>query len=568
MAAITETDASADVGWLDGRTPSGLRAVLISLALLEAGAIIAQAGTLAWIADAAFIDRVPIAALVPALLLLLAVFALRALVQGARQWRVADASVALRREVRGELMSALKRPDLSGREASGQLVPLVDEQVMLLDRYYGRFLPQRLNAMLIPPLVLLAVLTADWFAAALLALTAPLIPLFMILIGKGAGAQARRQQNRLAHLSGWFLDRVRGAATLRLFRAESRTLEQVRQRTDALRRETMKVLKLAFLSSAVLEFFSAVAIASIAMYVGLGLFGALTLGPSGQLTLFSGLFVLLLAPEFFQPLRALAQGWHERADAVAAAGAIRSRLAHAPALDSSRGSIAPAPPQASRIALRDLRFGYPERAVLIRDLSLDIMAGERIVLTGPSGGGKSTLIGLLAGFLQPQHGEVRIDGQPLAKFTDAARAAHIGWLGQRPWLIAGSIEDNLRLGDTEASSKTLARAVALARVDEFLDRLPEGLATPVGEGGVALSGGQAQRIALARVLLRPRPVLLLDEPTASLDPDGEEDVLEALRQSLAARPATVICASHRPALLDWAGRVIELGEGRMVEVRS
>ena len=224
---------------------------------------------------------------------------------------------------------------------------------------------------------------------------------------------------------------------------------------------------------------------------------------------------------------------------MAATGAIRARLEQAPAEAPTRATVEPTPPDASAIELRKIRFGYPDRAELFQDLCLHISAGERVVLTGPSGGGKSTLIALLAGFLQPGRGEVRVDGEVLSALTDAARAAHIGWLGQRPWLIAGSIEDNLRLGDPSADAPALARA---------------------------LSGGQGQRIALARILVRPRPILLLDEPTASLDPDGEAQVLEALRHSLAVRPATVICASHRPALLDWASRVLEVRDGAVREV--
>ena len=397
----------------------------------------------------------------------------------------------------------------------------------------------------------------------LLLLTAPLIPMFMVIIGIGAERQSREQFRSLARLGGWFLDQVHGAATIRLFRAEARVGDQVRTRTHALRKQTMRVLRLAFLSSAVLEFFSAVAIATLAIYIGLGLLGFLTFGPAPALTLQSGLFLLLLAPEFFQPLRALSQGWHDRADATAAAGEIRALLELPPARPSADATFDPPAPGQCRIELRAVEFAYPGHAPLFRGLDFEVLAGERVVLVGPSGGGKSSLISLLAGFAEPSAGAVLLDGQPLTRFGDAALRAHVAWLGQHAVLFAGTIAENIALGWDRATRAQIESIAQRARVMEFARRLPDGLDSPVGENGYGLSGGQIQRVALARALLRPRPLILLDEPTASLDPASEALVLEALGDLLAERSATVICASHRAATMAWADRVVTLEGGKL-----
>lgn len=578
MAATTE--ALADVGsWLARQTPGWFLPVLRSLALAEGVAIVVAAWWLAAVVESALIQNIPAAALSGMFGGLAFALLSRAAIGGLRRWLVAGVSTAIRHDLRSRLLHAVAAAGPLAAPPGGEFVTLIDEQIESLDRYYGGALPLRTAAMIVPTVVLVAVLATDWLAGLLLAVSAPLIPLFMALISMGAAQAARDQQARLAALGGWFLDRVRGAATLRLFRAEQRTLDDVETRTDELRRSTMKVLRLAFLSSAVMEFFSAVAIAAVAIYVGLGLFGAIEFGPADQLSLSSGLFVLLLAPEFFAPLRALAQAWHDRAEACAAGASVLRvlqrppiRAAAAPVSVDRSGPAAFKPRRSAGIELRDLGFGYPGRAPLFTDLDLVIEPGQRVVLVGPSGGGKSTLIALIAGFLVPDRGQILIDGEELQTLDTAARAARIAWLGQRPWLFQGSIADNIALGDAElgrpyggAVSSALAQVAATAGVREFSERLPDGLDSAVGEGGYGLSGGQAQRVALARALLRPRPLILLDEPTASLDPDSERAVLSALARALADSPATVVCASHRAGLIDWADRVIEVDGGRLSE---
>jgi len=302
-----ESRPSVD-GWLAGQAPAWLAPTMTVLALLDAAVVIAQAWLIAGIAARVFFEALPVAGIMPQMWVLLVVLIARSVLGGIRQWLAGSASARVRWNLRARLLAHFEAVGPARLPPAGQIIPAFDEQVEELDGFYSRFAPQRISAAVVPLAILVFAFATDWLAGVLLLLTAPLIPLFMILVGIGAESLAREQFRSMARLGGWFLDQVHGAATIRLFRAEARVGEQVRNRTHALRRETIRVLRLAFLSSAVLEFFSAVAIATLAIYIGLGLLGFLAFGPAPALTLQSGLFLLLLAPEFFQPLRALSRG--------------------------------------------------------------------------------------------------------------------------------------------------------------------------------------------------------------------------------------------------------------------
>lgn len=565
--ADTSTDGAVaiDAGaWLKQREPGWLTPGLTGMALTEAALIVAQAWLIAQVAAGVFIDDLALDPLMPSLYALLAVLLLRAVLTGARPFLAARASVGIRRDLRAELLDAIARSGPVRMGSVGALLPAFDEQVEALDGYYSRFVPQRLAASIVPLVLLGFVFAHDWVAGLLLLFAAPLIPLFMALVGMGAEQLARAQFRSMARLGGWFLDRIQGAATLRLFGAEAAATREVATRTDELRKETMRVLRLAFLSSATLEFFSSVAIASVAIYIGLGLVGSLSFGPASELTLASGLFVLLLAPEFFQPLRSLSQGWHDKADARAAVSEARAIIDRPPARPDADENFVPAAPRACRVSVRGLGFGYPERGRLFDGLDLDIEPGQRVALVGASGCGKSTLISLLAGFLHPEDGTLLLDGRPLTRFAQPALTAHVAWLGQRPRLLPGTIAENIALGSQKADRAAIERIAEGARVLEFAERLPDGLDTRVGEGGAGLSGGQAQRVALARALLEPKPLVLLDEPTAALDPAAESEVLQALGDLLAERRSTVLLATHRTAAVAWTQRIVEMRDGRIV----
>ncbi|MDT8409506.1 MAG: thiol reductant ABC exporter subunit CydD [Wenzhouxiangellaceae bacterium] len=548
--------------------PSWLVPAAAASALVEAGLLIAQAGLIAWLANAVLIEKAGIASLSTPLLELLTALIARAGLVGIRSLTGARASAAARLRLRHKLMVSLLRAGPARVPASGQVLSAFERQVEALDGYYASYLPRTLETLIIPVLVLATVFSLNWIAGLALLLTAPLIPFFMALIGMGAESLSRSQYQSMAQLSGWFLDRASNAATLKLFGAEAAELERVREMTDSLRQKTMRVLRLAFLSSAVLEFLTAIAIASVAIYVGMSLLGYLKFGPSSGLDFFSGLFVLLLAPEFFQPLRQFSASWHDRADARAAVAEIQPLLNLEPARAGGHKQVAAPVHGGCSIRIQEIRFAHPGRQPLFEQFKLEIGAGEKVVLVGPSGVGKSTLMQMLAGFIEPQSGRILFDGVDMTTLSDESLSSHVAWLGQRPVLFHGTIAGNIHRGWPEANADQVRDMAVLARVTEFADRLPEGLEAPVGEGGYGLSGGQVQRIALARALLRPRPIVLLDEPTASLDPAGEARVIAALEAVLSRRSATVVCATHRSATMQWAERIIEMPVCRRIELAS
>ncbi|TVS09988.1 MAG: thiol reductant ABC exporter subunit CydD [Wenzhouxiangella sp.] len=538
------------------------------MAALEALTVVAQAGLLAWILARVIVDGAALEALFGPLAALLATWLIRAGVVSYRSRLTATASSQIRRTLRHELFDTLTAagPLYRGPRGTGQLSTGLIEQVDVLDPFYSRYLPQAATALLVPGAILIAAFLTDWLAGALLLLAAPLIPGFMIIIGMGAEQISRRQQDALGRLSGLFHDRLQGLDTLRRFGAEQREIGRMAEFSEQFRERTMQVLRVAFLSSAVLEFFSAVAIATLAIYIGLGLLGMIEFAGAPSLTLFKGLFILVMAPEFFTPLRTLAVHWHDRAGALAAAQSLRELLEAPPARTEPEQPAGRVPRQPCGLQVRDLRKRFPGRSTVLQGLDLQVAAGEKLVISGPSGCGKSTLLALLAGFGEPDSGDILIDSIDIACFTRAQLAAIRGYLGQRPLLFPANIDTNIRFGDPSADQSALARAVRLSGLDEMVSQLPEGLATMLGQDGLGVSGGQARRIALARVLLKPRPVLLLDEPTASLDADTERQFWHGLDAALTETPMTVVCASHSPLAAEWADRVLALRDGRLKEI--
>ncbi len=519
---------------------------------LVAGALtVAQLTLLAWLVAALLVDGTPLSALVPGLLALAALLVLRALAQWGQDAAGLAASLRLRTRARTELLDHLAElgPVGVAGHHTASLANRVVDQVEALDGYVARFLPQRHLAVAMPLLILAVVAWLDWLAALFLLLAAPLIPLFMALVGMGAERLNREQFDAVSRLSRHFIDRVRGLTTLQLFGHTRAATREVHAAADDYRRRSMRTLRLAFLSSAVLEFFAAVAIAMVAIYVGFGLLGYIAYGPSDELTLFSGLLVLLLAPEFFQPLRSLAQHYHDRAAALGAAEGLVALLAERPRRPLDAGEETPQAPEAL-VELVGAGVSHPERGRVLGPLDLTLARGEILGVSGPSGAGKSMLLQLLAGFVGPTEGTRRV-------VADHAFA----WMDQRPVLIHGSLADNLRLAAPEADEAALRRALERAGLGELLAVLPAGLETPLGERGVGLSGGQAQRLALARVFLSPASLVLLDEPTASLDAASEARVLNGLA-ALAAEGRTLVIASHQAAPLALARRVLRLRNGR------
>ncbi|MDI5983252.1 thiol reductant ABC exporter subunit CydD [Halomonas sp. M4R5S39] len=536
--------------WLDALAVHERRLLgLATLAGVVAGALtLVQLGLLAWLVAALVVAARPPGELWLGFLALAAVLPLRALAQWGQEAAGLEASLRIRRRARAALLDHLARlgPVRLASRHSASLANQLVEQVEALDGYFARFLPQLRLALALPLLSLVVVAWLDWLAALFLLLSAPLIPLFMALVGMGAERLNREQFAAVARLSGHFIDRVRGITTLQLFGRTREATAEVHAAADDYRRLSMRTLRLAFLSSAVLEFFASVAIAVVAIYVGFGLLGYIDYGPSSELTLFSGLLVLLLAPEFFQPLRTLSQHYHDRAAALGAADGLVALLAEAPDPVRAEGHRpAPAGP-GELVRLAAVTVAYPGRGAVLGPLDLVVRRGEVLVVTGPSGAGKSTLLQLLAGFVGPGTGERRL-----------AEGLSFAWMDQRPLLIQGSLADNLRLAAPDADEPAMLAALGRAGLGELVAGLPRGLATALGERGVGLSGGQAQRLALARVFLSPAPLVLLDEPTASLDADTEARVVEALAE-LAGAGRSLVIATHHPALMALGDRRLEL----------
>ncbi|MDX2818369.1 thiol reductant ABC exporter subunit CydD [Streptomyces sp. PA03-5A] len=515
-------------------------AVSVLLGLAGAGLVIAQAMLLAEIVVGGFQDGLDAVALRTPLLLLAGVAAGRAAVSWLTELCAHRASAAVKSRLRTRLLehvTALGPAGLTERR-TGELTTLATRGVDALDGYFARYLPQLGLAVVVPAAVLARIVTEDWISALTIALTLPLIPVFMVLIGWATQARMDRQWQLLARLSGHFLDVVAGLPTLKVFGRAKAQAESIRAITADHRRATMRTLRITFLSSFALELLSTISVALVAVGVGMRLV-------HGELDLRTGLVILVLAPEAYLPLRQVGAHYHAAAEGLSAADEVFAVLETAP----PRRGTAPAP---------DLRAAVVELdGVAVQGrlgaVSLRVSPGETIALTGPSGIGKSTLLSVLLGFTEPTSGRVLAGGTELAAHDPAGWHRQIAWVPQRPYLFAGTVADNVRLARPDASPAGVRAALRDAGAPD-LDP-----ATVVGEGGAGLSAGQRQRVALARAFLADRPLLLLDEPTAALDGETEAAVVDAVRRLAAGR--TVLLVVHRPALLAVADRTARL-DGR------
>lgn len=560
------TDTKRIKRWLAPRLQGARRLNSLTVAIgTTAGVLmIAQAWLLASVVAAAIMDGQRLADLTGPLLLLIPVFLGRALCAWASEVVGMAAANRVKAPLRREMAECLVRagPAQAGDDHSGASASLLVDQVEAVEGYVARYRPQMALALTVPVAILVAAFATNWVVGLILLLTAPLIPLFMALVGMGTAAMSRRQFRALSRMSGHFLDRLRGMTTLILFGQIDREVDGVAQVADAFRQRTMSVLRVAFLTSAVLEFFASIAVAMVAVYIGLSLLGYLGFGPSAGLTLQTGLFLLLLAPEFYLPLRQLATFYHDRAQALGAGEELAAfversgpAVAASGAVDSERpGPRLDEPPD---IRLSDVHLAYDGGSrPALTGFDLTVPAGGLVALTGPSGAGKSSVLQLVLGFREADAGQVTLSGTPIGAMSPADLRTLIAWAGQRPYVFHGSLADNLRLGNPDADDTAVRAAAEAACVTDFADVLPEGLDTPVGERGHGLSGGEVRRVALARALLSPARLLLLDEPTANLDADTEAALLQRLRPALAGR--TVLVATHSPVVAAWCDREVRL----------
>ncbi|MGI2101618.1 heme ABC transporter permease/ATP-binding protein CydD [Shewanella oncorhynchi] len=560
------------------------------LGMISAVAMVAQAYIIATILDGVIIGQVipltdnaqtvsssvSIDTYTPHFIALIALMLLRALLAYGRERASFEAGKRLRGHIRAAVMDKLTKlgPAFIKGKPAGSWASIVLEQVEDLQDFYARYLPQISLAGFIPVLILAAVFPINWAAGLILLLTAPLIPMFMILVGMGAADANRKNFSALARLSGHFMDRLKGLSTLKLFHRGDAELKVIATASEEFRSRTMSVLRMAFLSSAVLEFFAAVSIAVLAVYFGFSYLGHLDFGYYGAhanissstvpdmggipFSLFTGLFILILAPEFYQPLRDMGTHYHAKAQAIGAAEALITLLEH------------PEPELVGHVRINsietlsadNLEVFSVDGTRLLGPLSFELKEGERLALVGPSGAGKTSLLNALLGFL-PYKGHLLINGHELSALDLSHWRQYLAWLGQEPQLFHGTVRDNVALADPTLSDDTLWHLLAEANISDFVKAQPLGLDAPVGEQSSGLSVGQAQRIALARALGQQASLFVLDEPTASLDSQSEQAVSSALNRAMAGKMCIMV--THRLDQLDQMDTILVLDKGLIVQ---
>lgn len=515
------------------------------LGIISGLLIVTQAWLLASLLQALIVDNLPREQLLVQFVLLIGVFTLRAIINFIRESVGFIGGKIVRQQIRSMMLNKLDQlgPVWVKNKPAGSWATIILEQIEDIQDYYARYLPQMYLAAMIPIIILIAIFPINWAAGLILFITAPLIPLFMILVGMGAADVNRRNFVALARLSGRFLDRLRGLDTLRLFFQAKKEVKDIEQATEEFRQRTMEVLRMAFLSSAVLEFFASISIAIVAVYFGFSYLGELHFGNYGiPVTLFAGFLALILAPEFFQPLRDLGTYYHAKAQAVGAAESLFTLLANIeqPSSQPQNNQLI-APVQSLTITAHQLEIFSHDDIRLAGPLNFTLLPNQRIALVGQSGAGKSSLLNVLLGFL-PYRGSLMVNGIELKDLDMTDWRKQLSWIGQNPHLPAQTIIDNIRLYSPEASATATSTAMENAYVTEFTEHLPAGVDTQIGENAARLSIGQAQRIAVARALLNPCHLLLLDEPAASLDMQSEQRVMTAL--NTASTKQTTLLVTH------------------------
>jgi len=566
----------------------------VGLGLLSGLLLIAQAWCLANIINNVIFEKATVANLSSYFVALFFVYLFRAGLNWASEYTAVEAALRVKRDLRKKLHDRLFEvgPLSLNNERSGELINTVVDGVDALENYYARYLPTMSLVALIPLSILVFIFPIDWISGVIMLVTAPLIPFFMIMIGKGTERLNKKQWRKLARMSAHFLDMIQGLTTLKLFNASRRESQLIARISDDYRKSTMSVLRVAFLSSLLLEFLSTVSIAMVAVLIGFRLM-------YGELDFFYGFFALLLAPEFYQPLRNMGTHYHARMEAIGAAekmieilhpddvesedtliksALIKSALHKGVTVNKDLASSSSSELSQSssienktlgitdsiEIEFKDVSFEYEPGRPALQHLSLSIKANENIAIVGSSGAGKSTLMNLLLGFISPQQGEIVINQKPLRQDHLNEWRHNIAWMPQRAHLFQGTIRENICLANPSANDSEMKNAAKSALIDEYIESLPDSYDTLIGERGAGLSGGQIQRIALARAFLKDAPLLLLDEPTAHLDQESELRIQQSLQ--LLSKDRCVISIAHRLNTVQQADRVVLLEKGRVVAI--
>lgn len=559
----------------------------VMLGLLWTVLVIAQMSYLAAIISDVFINHQSFGQVELLLLILLITMLGRACLTWGKELCTQESAIRAKTAIRERLFGHLLAlgPAFTQHEQTGELVATLNDGVERLDAYISRYLPQIYLSTGIPLLIIVYLLGVDWLSAALLLLTAPIIPLFMVMIGRLAEDRTQRQWSTLSRMSAHFLDTIQGLPTLKLFGRSQDERTRIQEVSENFRQATMQVLRVAFLSGMVLEFMAAMAIALVAVMLGVRLL-------NHDIAFGQALLVLLLAPEFYRPLRDLGTQRHAGMEGKAAAQRITEILrtplqqgSHPANTITADAQMLPQQDNEQRVAFFrgrchavtegvstpltiefvNVGYSYPGRTQpALTDINLTLPAASCTALVGRSGAGKSTLVQLLLRFMDCAQGEIRVNGVPLNTFTLEAWREQVALVPQRPYLFYGSIEENIRMARPTATRQEIESAAHLAGADEFIARLPLGYATPLGERGTRLSAGQAQRIAIARAFLKDAPLLILDEPTSSLDPRSEALIQQAIARLMQQR--TVLIIAHRYNTIKQASQIAVLEQGKLIEV--
>jgi ATP-binding cassette, subfamily C, bacterial CydD len=528
----------------------------VVVGLLAAVVTVAQMTFLSKIVDRVFLNGGGREQALTLLSLLLGAAVLRAGLLWVRETTAQQGAVRVKAELRERLFAHVLRlgPAYARSERSGELTTTLTEGVERLDPYFARYLPQVILSAVVPLLIAAYIVPRDLASAVLLVVTAPVIPVMMVLVGSYAEEHTRRQWLALSRMGAHFLDALQGLPTLKAFGRVAAEEEKVMRVSGEFRERTLKVLRYAFLSGLVLEFMTAAAIALVAVVLGVRLI-------NGAVSFQDAFLVLLLTPEFYRPLRELGAHRHAGMEGKAAAERIFEILeTPVPADGSSQVSLA----GELEISFSGVRFTYSGRELPALDgLTLTLPAGSRTAVVGRSGSGKSTMVGLLLRFLDPDAGVISANGVPIGDLPAGAWREHVALVPQRPHLFYGSVLENIRLARPDACRAAVERAAELAGAAEFIRRMPHGYDTQIGERGQRLSGGEAQRLAIARAFLKDAPLLVMDEPTSSLDPESEHLVRDALDRLAQGRTSLIV--AHRLNTVSTADSIVVLHEGRIAE---
>jgi ATP-binding cassette subfamily C protein CydD len=526
---------------------------------IASGMLVTQAFYLSNVIDSAFIQKLGIEKLLPLLEFFALFSVLRMFFNWASHAEANRGTLAIRKRIFSRLIEKVGTlgPIYTRSVQSGRLSTTLLKGVEALDAYYSQYIPQIFFALFTPILIVCTIFPGDPISGTILLASAPLIPLFMILIGKSASAMTEKQWKTMSRMSGYFLDVLQGLPTLKLFAQSKAQRDSIEKTGETFRHATMRVLKIAFLSSFTLELVGTIGTAIIAVGIGFRIL-------EGKLTFQQALFVLLLTPDFYLPLRQLGTKFHAGMEGVSASKEIFDILEHTSPTVKETGFITQNTAGKYPIHFTDLSYTYPGATRPALDgLNVTIPEGKTTAIIGPSGSGKSTMINLLLRFQEPSHGSITINGNPIQDIPLDGWHNQISWVPQHPYLFNASLKENILLARPDASEKEVNAALSKTGLSNFVSLLPEGLDTMIGEQGSRLSGGEAQRVALARAFLKNAPLLILDEPTSHTDPELEAALRNSMEELMQGRTTVII--AHRLETIKSADQIIVVSQGKITQ---